>query len=133
MQRIVPEILLQFHLTHLNHVVLFARRLVLLAVVSRIFVNGCLRVGFRVGDDVGEEGVRVEVEDCCVRVLVCQVGGKGGEARVPVRDGARGHRVAPFPGEGHDVEGRDVEDQEVAGAGLVELEWEGRDLAVDLS
>ena len=121
MQRVVPEILLQLHATNLVEIILLARRLVLLAVVRRVLINRRLRVGFGILDDFGEKGVRVELEDCHVRVCVRQVGGEVGEAHVPVRDGAGRDRVAPFAREGHQVQGRDVENEEVAGAGEIEL------------
>ena len=66
MQRIVPEVLLQLDAAFVVEIILLARRFVLLAIVRRVVVNGCLRVGFRVVHDVVEEGVRVEVEDCGV-------------------------------------------------------------------
>ena len=40
---------------------------------------------------------------------------------VPEADGGGGDGVAPLVGEGHAVQGRDVEEEEVAGAGGVEL------------
>ena len=127
MQRVVPEILLQLYPAHLVEIVLLARRLVLLAIVRRVFVNRCLRVGFGVVEDVVEEGVDVELEDGGVGVRTGEVGCEKGEARVPVGDGAGRDRVAPFAGEGHAVEGWDVEDEEVAGAGDVELWYKKRE------
>ena len=121
MQRVVPEIIFQLHATNLVEIILLARRLVLLAVVRRVLIDRRLLVGFRIVDDFGEEGVRVELKDCHVRVYVRQAGGEVGEARVPVRDGAGRDWVAPFAREGHQVQGRDVEDEEVAGAGEIEL------------
>ena len=122
MQRVVPEIIFQLHATNLVEIFLLACRLVLLAVVRRVLIDRRLRVGFGVVDDFGEEGMRVELEDCRGWVCVRQVGGEVGEARVPVRDGAGRDGVAPFAREGHEIQGRDVEDEEVAGAGGVELE-----------
>lgn len=117
----MPKILFQLHPTRFVEIMLLPRLLVLLAVVHRVVVDRCLRVGFGVVDDGVEEGVRVEVEDGDVGVAEGEAGGEGGEARVPGRDRAGRDGVAPFAGEGHAIKGRDVEDEEVARAGLVEL------------
>lgn len=63
----------------------------------------------------------VEVEDCGVGVGKREGGGEGMEAGVPGCDGGGGDGVAPLVGEGEAVEGGDVEEEEVAGAGCVEL------------
>lgn len=120
-QRIVPEVLPQLHLTHFLVIVLFTRLLVLLAVVLCVFIHLCLRIGYGVIDDLAEEGVGVELEDGGVGVFEGEVGGEGGEACVPFGNGAGRDGVAPFAGERHSVEGWDVEDEEVASAGHVEL------------
>ena len=102
-------------------ITLVARRLILLAVVPRLPVDRRLRVGFGVVDDVVEEGVGVKVEHRRVRVVEAEVRGDEGEPCVPVRDGEGWDGVFPFAREGHAVQGRDVEDEEVARAGVVEL------------
>lgn len=61
------------------------------------------------------------LEDCGVRVEAGEVGGEGGEVGVPEGGGRGGDGVAPFVGEGEEVQGGDVEEEEVAGAGEVEL------------
>ena len=103
MQRVVPEILLQLDPTLLVEIILCGRIFVLGAILRRVFVNGRLGVGFRVVHHLAEEGVRIEMEDGGVGVLVRQGGGEGEEARVPVCDGEGGDRVAPLAGEGHAV------------------------------
>ncbi len=117
----MPEILLQVNIADFIESVYLARVLVLLAIVRRVFVEARLGVGFGVVDDLGEEGVGVELEDGGVGVVEGEVGREGGEAGVPVGDGAGRDGVAPFAGEGHAVERGDVEEEEVAGAGGVEL------------
>lgn len=109
------------NLTRLIECILLTFVLILLAVVLRILVDGRLGVGFGIVHDLVEESVGVELEDCDVGVLEAEVVGEGGEAHVPVGDGARRDGVAPFAGEGHAVERGDVEDEEVAGAGGIEL------------
>ena len=121
MERIAPEILLQRNLTHLDQIGLLVRFVILFAVVLRPLIDLGLIVGFGVVHDLVEEGVGVELEDRGVPVVVGEVGGEVGEAGVPVGDGAGGDGVAPFAGEGHAVERGDVEEEEVAGAGGVEL------------
>ena len=83
-------------------------------------------IGFGVVDDLIEEGVGVELEDGGVGVFAGEVGREGGEAGVPVGEGAGRDGVAPFAGEGQAVERGDVEEEEVAGAGGVELFVEKR-------
>ena len=121
MQRIVPKILLQLDTTLLAEVVLRGGLFVFAAMLRRIFVNGRLGVGSRVVHHFAEQGVRVEMEDGGVGMLAGQVGGQGEKALVPIRDGERRDGMAPLAGEGHAVQGRDVEDEEVAGAGDVKL------------
>ena len=89
-------------------------------------------MGCGVVDDLVEEGVGVELEDGGVGVFEAEVGREGGEAGVPVGDGAGGHGVAPFAGEGQAVERRDVEEEEVAGAGGVELFFVWKTRSADL-
>ena len=130
MQRIVPEILLQLDTALLAEVILCGRIFVFAAILRCVFVNGCLRVGFRIVHHLAEQGVRVEMEDGGVWMLVGQVGGEGEEALVPVRDGERRDGMTPLAGEGHTVQGRDVEDEEIAGAGDVKLYRKQLGLAV---
>ena len=128
MQRIVPEILLQRYPANLVEIVLFTKRSVLLAVFRRVLIDGCLRVCVGVIDDVVEEAVSVEVEHRRVRVVEAELRDEQGEAGVPFRDGEVKESLVPFVREGHAVQGRDVEDEKVAGAGGIELQEEGRDL-----
>lgn len=121
MERIVPEIFLQMKLTDLVESLLVFPVVVLLAIVRRVLIDSRLRVGFGIVHDLVEECMGVELEDCDVRVLEAEVASEGGEADVPVGDGAWRDGVAPFAGEGHAVERGDVEDEEVAGAGYIEL------------
>lgn len=121
MQRIVPEILLQRHLANRVEIVLVARRPVLLAVVRRVLIDRCFGVGSGVVDDVVEEGVGVEAEHRRIRVVEAELRGDEGEPRVPFRDGEGRDGFLPFTREGHAVQGRDVEDEEVAGTDVVEL------------
>ena len=84
MQRIVPEILLQFDTTLRVEIILRGRVSIVAAILRRVLVNGCLGVGFRVVHHLAEQGVRVEMEHGRVWMLVGQVGGEGEEALVPV-------------------------------------------------
>ncbi len=121
----MPEILLQVNIADYIESVHRARVLILLAVIRRVFVETRLGVRFGVIDDLGEEGVGVELEYGGVGVGAGEVGRERGEAGVPVCDGAGRDGVAPFAGEGHAVERGDVEEEEVAGAGGVELFFVG--------
>ncbi len=125
MERIMPEILLQLKTADIIESAHHARVPILLAIIRRVPVEARLGVGFGVVDDLGEEGVGVELEDGGVEVVAGEVGREGGEAGVPVCDGAGRDGVAPFAGEGHAVERGDVEEEEVAGAGGVELFFVG--------
>ena len=122
----MPEIPFQLNPTDVIEIILLTRRLILLAIIRRVFIQTRFGIGFRVVDDLIEEGVGVEEEDGGVGVAEGEVGREGGEAGVPGGDGARGHGVAPFAGEGHAVERGDVEEEEVAGAGGVELLRKGQ-------
>ena len=84
MQRIVPEILLQLDTALLAEIILRGRIFIFGAILRRVLVNGRLGVGSRVVHHLAEEGVRVEMEDGGVGMLVGQVGGEGEEALVPV-------------------------------------------------
>ena len=121
MERVPPKIPLHADPAHLLPIVLVARLVVLLAVIRRAEIALRLRVRRGVVHDCGEEGVGVEAEERRVGVALGEGGGEGGEGGVPVGDGAGGDRVAPFAGEGHAVERGDGEEEEVAGAGGVEL------------
>ena len=109
------------NLTHLLESILLTRLLILRAIIRRVLIKAGLGIGFGVVDDLIEEGVGVELEDGGVGVFEGEVGREGGEAGVPVGDGAGRDGVAPFAGEGQAVERGDVEEEEVAGAGGVEL------------
>ena len=122
----MPEILLQLNPTDVIEIILVTRRFILLAIIRRVFIPTGLGIGFRVVDDLVEKGVGVEEEDGGVGVVEGEFGREGGEAGVPGGDGARGDGVAPFAGEGHAVERGDVEEEEVAGAGDVELLRKGQ-------
>ena len=84
MQRIVPEIILQLDAAFFVEIILLAQGFVLAAIVRRVFVNGCFRVGFWVVYHFVKEGVRVEVEDCGVWVCDGKVVREGEEAGIPV-------------------------------------------------
>ena len=103
MKRIFPEIFLQLDIALLSEVNLLGQIFILPAVISRVPVDGCLGVGFRVVHHLVEEGVRVEVEDCGIPMLVGQLRGEGVEALVPVCDRESRNRVTPLAGKGHAV------------------------------
>ena len=117
----MPEIFLQMELTNLVESLFILPLVVFLAIIRRVPIDGRLGVGFGLVHDLVKECMGVELEDCDVRVLEAEIACEGGEADVPVGDGAGRDRVAPFAGEGHAVKRGDVEDEEVAGAGYIEL------------
>lgn len=142
MQRVQPKILV--HAPALTALVIRIPRLrpvlIVLTVIGRIRIRRRLRVDARIVEHGGEERVRVEEEDARVGVRAAQVGGEGGD--VGVEGGDRRGFVcdAPFAladGQGRAVDGRHVEEEEVARAGLVQgvdqtsvsLEVGGEDVA----
>lgn len=127
MQPVEPKVLLQRHpaarveVVYRGQVALVVR----LAALRQVLQAGRLLVAVdALGQDVGEELVRLEGEERGVRVRVGEAGGEHVDAVVVVVDGVAlvllgGAAEAGLRGPA--VEGGDVVDEEVAGAEGVEL------------
>ena len=125
MQAVEPEVLVDRDAARRIESIQLRRTVgVRIAVRRRVLVVRGLRVGGRVLEHLREDAVRIVQEHRHVPVRVLHVGCQGGEAVVEVLDVAvlRGLDLGALcDGQGREVDGRHVEQEEVAGAGLVEF------------
>ena len=121
MQRIPPKILLIPNAALLTKSSLLLNCRMLRAMSRRIQIPFRLLECFRMINDFVEERIRVEEEDGRVVAICCKVLLEGGEAVVLGCDGTGMVEVFGASDVGGSLDWGDVEEEEVSGAGVIEL------------